>query len=49
MAPYAFKNVDYDALHFHTFSSTLLRGREVVPKKSNLCMLLIMLTVMDDR
>ena len=48
-----FKNVDYDTLHFHTGSLKinifiLLGGREGLTKKSTLCTLLIMLTIMDD-
>ena len=52
-ALYAFKN-DYDALHFHMGSlkinifKVLLIGREGVTKKSTLCTLLIMLTILDD-
>ena len=54
--PYAFLNVDYDTLHFHTglgsmkihIFKVLLGGREGVTKKSTLCRLLIMLTIMDD-
>ena len=53
---YAFKNVDYDALHFHTGSvkSTFSKysfGREGGrgSQKSTMCtLLLIMLTIMDD-
>ena len=50
---HAFLNVDYDALHFHTviknqhFQGTLLGERGVI-KKSTLCTLLIMLTILDD-
>ena len=51
-----FKNDDYDALHFHTGSLKinifkvffLEGGREGVTKKSTLCSLLIMLTILDD-
>ena len=53
---YAFKNVDYDALHFHTGSLIINifkehfweGGREGVTKKSTLCTLFIMLTIMDN-
>ena len=51
---YAFKNVDYDALHFHTGSvkSTFSKysfGREgEVTKNNTLCTLLIICTIIDD-
>ena len=51
---YAYKMFDYDALHFHTLSvkSTFAKysfGREGGGhKKSALCTLFIMLTIMDD-
>ena len=47
---YAFLDVDYHALYFHTRSlkinifEVLLGGKEGVTKKSTLCTLLIMLT-----
>ena len=49
-----FFNVDYDSLHFQTFvknkhfQSTLLGGREGITNKSTMCMLLKMLTILDD-
>ena len=53
--PYAFKNVDYDALHFNTgslkiniFKVLFSEGGRGSHKKSTLCTLLVMLTIMDD-
>ena len=52
---YAFKNVDYDALHFHMgvakiniFKVLFWEGGRGVTKKRTLCTLLIMLIIMDD-
>ena len=52
-SPYAYIMFDYDALHFHMGSvksfSKYSFGREGGGhKKSALCMLFIMLTIMDD-
>ena len=53
-SPYAYKMFDYDALHFHTGSvkSTFSKysfGREGGGhRKSALCTLFIMLTIVDD-
>ena len=49
------KNVDYDALHFHTgllkinnFKVLFLGGRKGSHKKRIMCMLLIMFKILDD-
>ena len=53
-SPYAYKMFDYDALHFHTgsvkstFSNNSFGREGGGHKKSALCMLFIMLTIMDD-
>ncbi len=53
-SPYAYKMFDYDALHFHTgsvkstFSKYSFCREGGGHKKSALCTLFIMLTIMDD-